>query len=309
MRRFWMSRSPLPQFRISWQPPDAEYIPTSLNLISCAAYQKQYHGTVMRAEIPRFNYPIIETHCHLDYLKAKSLAEILDEANAVGVERFITIAVAPSNLDTAVECTQLPNVWATQGIHPHEADHFTDAIAAKIRENAAHPRVVAIGEIGLDYFYDHGDRNRQRDAFEQQLAMAAELDMPVVIHTRDADDDTRAILQNAAPALKRKGVIHSFTSGIALAEFCIGEGFVLGFNGIATFNKAENVRDVIRITPLENIVLETDAPFLTPIPYRGKENAPCYLPFIAAKIAEVKAVTVETVLEKAYQNSLRLFFG
>jgi len=263
----------------------------------------------MRAEIPRFNLPIIETHCHLDYLKAKPVDEILGDASAVGVERFITIAVAPSNLDTALKCTQLPNVWATQGIHPHEADHFTDAIAAKIRENAAHPRIVAIGEIGLDYFYDHSDRNRQRDAFERQLAMAAELDMPVVIHTRDADDDTRAILKNAAPALKRKGVIHSFTSSMALAEFCIGEGFVLGFNGIATFNKAENVRDVIRITPFEHLLLETDAPFLTPIPYRGKENAPCYLPFIVAKIAEVKSVSVETVLHAAYSNSLRLFFA
>jgi TatD DNase family protein len=263
----------------------------------------------MRAEIPRFNYPIIETHCHLDYLKAKPIEEILGDATAVGIERFVTIAVSPSNLDAAIACTQLPGVWATQGIHPHEANDFTDGIAAKIRENAAHPRVVAIGEIGLDYFYDHSDRNRQLAAFEQQLAMAAELDLPVVIHTRDADEDTRAVLQNAAPALKRKGVIHSFTSGIALAEFCIGEGFVLGFNGIATFNKADNVRDVIRITPLEHIVLETDAPFLTPIPYRGKENAPCYLPFIAAKIAEVKSVAVETVLEKAYQNSIRLFFS
>lgn len=263
----------------------------------------------MRTEIPNFHHPIIETHCHLDYLKAKSVEEILNDATAVGIERFITIAVAPSNLDTVLECTKLPNVWATQGIHPHEAKEFTSEIAARVRANAMHERVVAIGEIGLDYFYDHSDRHCQRDAFERQLAIAVELDMPVVIHTRDADEDTRAILQNASSALKRKGVIHSFTSGIALAEFCIDEGFVLGFNGIATFNKAENVRDVIRITPIDHIVLETDAPFLTPIPYRGKENAPCYLPFIAAKIAEVKSVPVETVLQAAYRNSLQLFFA
>jgi TatD DNase family protein len=263
----------------------------------------------MRAEIPRFNHPIIETHCHLDYLKAKPIEEILADAAAVGIERFITIAVAAANLDAVMEIAQLPGVWGTQGIHPHEADDFTAEIAARIRKNASHERIVAIGEIGLDYFYDHSDRARQRDAFEQQLAMAAELDMPVVIHTREADDDTRAILQNAAPALKRKGVIHSFTSGVALAEFCIDQGFALGFNGIATFNKAENVRNVIRITPLDNILLETDAPFLTPIPYRGKENAPCYLPFIAAKVAEVKSASIDTVLEKAYQNSMKLFFG
>lgn len=263
----------------------------------------------MRAEIPHFNYPIIETHCHLDYLKAKPIDDIISDATAVGIERIVTIAVSPSNLDAAIACTQSPIVWATQGIHPHDADEFTGDVAAKIRANAKHARVVAIGEIGLDYFYDHSDRIRQRAAFEQQLAIAAELDLPVVIHTREADDDTRSILQNAAKSLKKKGVIHSFTSGLDLAEFCVTEGFVLGFNGIATFNKADNVRDVIRITPLEHIVLETDAPFLTPIPYRGKENAPCYLPFIAAKVAEVKSVSVDTVLEHAYRNSIRLFFG
>jgi len=262
----------------------------------------------MRPEIPRFSHPIIETHCHLDYLKSKSLDEILADAQHVGVERFITIAVSVANLDTVLELVKHPNIWGTQGIHPHDANDFEDATALKIRRNAEHPQIVAIGEIGLDYFYDHSDRAKQRTVFERQLGIAAELDMPVVIHTRDADEDTMAILKNAGNSVRRKGVIHSFTSGIELAEYCIAEGFCLGFNGIATFNKAENVRDVIRITPLESLVLETDAPFLTPVPYRGKENAPCYLPFIATKIAEVKDVPVETVLTHAYQNSMRLFF-
>ena len=132
--------------------------------------------------------------------------------------------------------------------------------------------------------------------------------MPVVIHTRDADDDTRDILGNFSRDLARKGVIHSFTSGLPLAEYCLAEGFMLGFNGIATFNAADNVRAVVSATPLEQILLETDAPYLTPVPYRGRPNAPFYLPFIAERVAEVKDIPVETLLAQAYSNSLAVFF-
>ena len=169
-------------------------------------------------------------------------------------------------------------------------------------------RILAVGEIGLDYYYDHADRAVQRTVFEQQLQVAADLDMPVVIHTRDADEDTRAILQNFSPQLSRKGVIHSFTSGLPLAEYCLGEGFMLGFNGIATFNGADNVREAVAATPVEQLLLETDAPYLTPVPYRGKPNAPCYLPFIAECVAGVKQLDVEQLLHNAYANSLALFF-
>jgi TatD DNase family protein len=135
-----------------------------------------------------------------------------------------------------------------------------------------------------------------------------DLDMPVVIHTREADEDTRDILQNFSGALSRKGVIHSFTSGLALAEYCLAEGFMLGFNGITTFKQADNVREVVAAAPLQQILLETDAPYLTPVPYRGKPNAPYYLPFIAEKVADVKQVDTEDLLRQAYQNSLALFF-
>jgi TatD DNase family protein len=149
----------------------------------------------------------------------------------------------------------------------------------------------------------------QRSVFDQQLQIAVELDMPVVIHTRDADDDTRAILQNYSTALARKGVIHSFTATLELAEFCLSEGFMLGFNGITTFNSAENVRQVVAATPVEQLLLETDAPYLTPIPYRGRPNAPYYLPFIAEQIAAIKELAVEDLLRQAYRNSLDLFFS
>jgi len=262
-----------------------------------------------RRDIPRFETPIIETHCHLDYLEQRELDAVLRLSSEVGIERIITIAVSADNLARVMELTRhADNIWGTQGIHPHEAASYGPEVDARIREHAADDRVLAIGEIGLDYYYDHADRSVQRAAFERQLQTAVELDLPVVIHTRDADEDTRDILRNASPALKRKGVIHSFTSSRALAEFCLGEGFMLGFNGITTFNRADNVREVVAITPAEQLLLETDAPYLTPVPYRGKPNAPYYLPFVAETVAAVKGLPVEELLQAAYRNSLRLFF-
>jgi TatD DNase family protein len=263
-----------------------------------------------RREIPRYDTPIIETHCHLDYLDQEQLAFTLQKSAETGIEKIITIAVSPGNLDTVLELTrQAPNIWGTQGIHPHEAETYTAEVDSLIRERCADERILAVGEIGLDYYYDHADRAVQRSVFEQQLQIAADLNMPVVVHTREADDDTRDILANFSGKLSRKGVIHSFTSGLPLAQFCLAEGFMLGFNGIATFNQADNVREVVAATPLEQILLETDAPYLTPVPYRGKPNAPYYLPFIAEKVAEVKQVEIEDLLQQAYRNSQALFFS
>lgn len=262
-----------------------------------------------KRDIPVFNHAIIETHCHLDYLKEVELEEIVERSQAAGVERIITISVAPSNLDTVLNLTrQHDMIFGTQGVHPHEAEKFTSDTEAQIREQALDPRILAIGEIGLDYFYEHADRKVQQRVFETQLQIASDLDLPVVIHSREADEDTMSILANFENTLKKRGVIHSFTSGPELAQYAIDQGFCLGFNGICTFNKAENVRDIIRMTPLENIILETDAPYLTPVPYRGKENAPFYLPFVAEKVAEVKEVLVDAFLPVAYANSERLFF-
>jgi TatD DNase family protein len=263
-----------------------------------------------RRDIPRFETPIIETHCHLDYLDAQQLDEALQKSAEVGVAEIITIAVSPDNLGKVRALTRAAdNIWGTQGIHPHEAESYEDAVEDAIREGASDQRILAIGEIGLDYYYDHADRGVQRRVFERQLQLAVDLDMPVVIHTREADEDTRDILANFSGKLARKGVIHSFTSGLPLAEYCLSEGFMLGFNGIATFNAADNVREVVAATPVERILLETDAPYLTPVPYRGRPNAPYYLPFIAEKVAEVKALPVELLLEEAYRNSRALFFG
>jgi len=263
-----------------------------------------------RRDIPLFDQPLIETHCHLDYLKERTLAETLEQSRRVNIERVITIAVSPDNLAAVRELSQIaPWVYGTQGIHPHEAERYSDQVEAEIRKHARNEKIVAIGEIGLDYYYDNADREVQRQVFRRQLQIACDNQRPVVIHSRDADDDTINILREFEHALEQRGVIHSFTSGPALARYALDQGWCLGFNGITSFNKAENVRDIVRMTPLEQILLETDAPFLTPVPYRGRENAPFYLPFIAEKIADVKELAVAQVLSQTYQNSLRTFFA
>ena len=262
-----------------------------------------------RRDIPVFEHPIIETHCHLDYLKDRPLEETLAEAQRVNIERIITIAVAPENLARVRELSQMsPFVYGTQGIHPHDAESYSDEVETEIRNHVGDGKMVAVGEIGLDYFYDNADREIQREVFRRQLQIACDTNRPVVIHSRDADEDTIAILGEFETTLKRRGVIHSFTSGPGLASYAISQGWCLGFNGISTFNKAENVRDIIRMTPIDQLLLETDSPFLTPVPYRGKENAPFYIPFVAEKIAEVKELGITEVLQTTYRNSLRTFF-
>lgn len=262
-----------------------------------------------RREIPVFDHPIIETHCHLDYLKDRPLEDTLEQSRQVNIERVITIAVSPDNLAAVRELSQAKEwVYGTQGIHPHEAEKYNDQVEEEIRTHAQNEKIVAVGEIGLDYFYDKADRATQREVFRRQLQIACDNDRPVVIHSREADDETIEILKEFETSLKRRGVIHSFTSGPGLAQYALDQGWNLGFNGITTFNKAENVRDIVRMTPISQILLETDAPFLTPVPYRGKENAPFYLPFVAEKIAEVKDLALEDVIVQTYQNSLRTFF-
>lgn len=259
--------------------------------------------------IPRFSTPIVETHCHLDYLSGELLETVIAAAVRQGIERIVTIAVSPDNLDTVQDiANRHAEVWCTQGIHPHEASSWDQEVAARVNAGCSKARTVALGEIGLDYFYEHSNRAAQAKAFDEQLQIAAQQNLPVVIHTRDADEDTRAILANHSRSLAKKGVIHSFTSSLTLAEFCLAEGFVLGFNGITTFKNADNVRAVVRATPPDRIVLETDAPYLTPAPYRGKPNAPRYLPLIAKTLAELKSLEVEQFLALAHETSHQLFF-
>lgn len=258
--------------------------------------------------IPAFSQPMIDTHCHLDYLKERPLDELIKCALEANIQSLITIAVSPANQQTVRDLLQLhPMIYGTQGVHPHDADQLTQDGLDEIRAHIGLSKMVAVGEIGLDYHYEHSPRAVQRKVFEAQLQVAVDHNKPVVIHTREADEDTRAILANFSRDLKKRGVIHSFSSGMALASFCLDEGYALGFNGMCTFNKADNVREILRYTPATQILLETDAPYLTPVPYRGQENAPFYLPFIAEKIAQIKALTIDDLLAQVYKNSVSVF--
>ena len=246
-----------------------------------------------KAEIPRFDHPLVETHCHLDYLKEQTVDETITRSNSVGVEKMVTISVEPSNLDTVLEiANKYEGVYCSQGIHPHEAKLWSDSVEQKIKKNAKEKKVVAIGEIGLDFHYNHSPPEKQQEVFKRQLEVAGHLGLPVIIHSREADAMTAQILFHDESGPEKRGVIHSFSSGKPLAQKAIDRGFYLGINGIVTFKKAESVREIVSFCPLENIILETDAPFLTPVPYRGRENAPFYLPFVANHIASIKKIPV-----------------
>lgn len=263
-----------------------------------------------RPPIPQFNQPIIESHCHLDYLTHRPLDDIMQAAQVIGVEKFITIGVSPSGLNNVFALSQnYSNVYAALGVHPHDSKDYKQETATFIQQHTANKKVVAIGEIGLDYHYNLSPKEAQKHAFSQQLDIAAKHNLPIIVHTRDADSDTQVLLQQYAPKLSAKGVIHSFTSGKELAKCALDLGFYIGINGIVTFNKAENVQEIARYVPIDRLLLETDAPYLTPAPYRGKDNEPMYLPFIAQKIAELKGIDVETLLKQIYANTQSLFFS
>lgn len=259
--------------------------------------------------IPVFDLPITETHCHLDYIDDDKLASVIGTAMQSGIHKFVTIGTEPDNLDKVIEiASNYDSIWCTQGIHPHDAKSVNQDILEKIKSQSTDEnRVVAIGEIGLDYHYEHSDRKIQQRVFESQLQIACDLNLPVVIHSREADEDTRAIISNFTRKLPEKGVIHSFTSGISLAEYCLSEDFMLGFNGIVTFNKADNVREVLNFTPMDQLVVETDTPYLTPAPYRGTENEPKYLPFIVERIASERNITIDELLQHLELNACKLF--
>jgi TatD DNase family protein len=258
---------------------------------------------------PLSQFPLIETHCHLDYLKENNVDQVVSLAKKIGIEKIITISVSLSNLEEVIKLCDNENIiFGTQGIHPHEAKEWSQEaekkIIAHIKKNK---KIIAIGEIGLDYHYEFAPKSDQRNAFERQLQLACDLELPVVIHTREAEEDTKAILKNFSSSLKKKGVLHSFTSNLDLASFALNENFYLGFNGIVTFKKADDVRQSLDICPPEKILIETDAPYLTPSPHRGKENSPCYLPFIAQYISSFKKIPAEILLPQLYKNSLNLF--
>lgn len=248
----------------------------------------------------------IDTHCHLDYFKGP-LKELLDACALAHVEKMISISVDVDNVKKVVElATIYSNIYGTLGLHPHEAKHWTKDLEQYFCAHQSNPKIVAIGEIGLDYFYMHSSKEEQISVFEKQLLLASNWNMPVVIHSRDAEEDTMSVL---APFLKHlpSVVFHSFSSSIKLAEFAIENQCFMGFTGMVTFKNADNVRQAVELTPLNKLVIETDAPFLTPAPHRGKENTSAYLPLIAEKVAHIKKMTLEELKPQLWKNTINLF--
>src|SRR5262245_13590918 len=257
----------------------------------------------------------IDSHAHLDVPNYDAdRAEVIDRARQSGVEMMLEICgsdVSKGSLDVGLSLAEeYPFIYAAVGVHPHEASLYDDDIERKLLEMTDHEKVIGWGEIGLDYHYDHSPRDAQRRVFGRQLELALERGLPAIIHTREAEDDTIRILrQNWAEAGGEAvgGIIHCFTGTQKLADAAIGMGFLISFSGVLTFKTAADLRDVARSVPLDRLLVETDCPYLAPLPYRGKRNEPAYVRETAAKLAELKGVGVEEIAQVTSDNFKRLF--
>jgi TatD DNase family protein len=252
----------------------------------------------------------IDSHCHLDDARfADDLEAVLDRASAAGITRILSIGTGdgPPEIDRAVRLAEkYEQVYATVGVHPHDAAKVTPQTLDDLRALAAHPKVVAYGEIGLDYHYDFSPREVQREVFVAQLKLAADLELPVTIHTREAWDDTMSILRETLRGEQVMGVMHCFTGDPVQAQEALDMGFHLSYGGVLTFKTAENVRESARITPDDRLLIETDAPYLAPIPHRGKRNEPSLMVETARKLAEVRGTTPDRIAAVTSANFERL---
>lgn len=249
---------------------------------------------------------LVDSHCHLDDRQFdEDREQTIERARAAGVETLMAIGTGngPPDLEAAIRLAeQYPFIVATVGVHPHDAAKADTATLDRLRKLAGHPKVKAIGEIGLDYHYDFSPRDVQRRVFEQQLALAADTGLPVVIHTREAWDDTLALLSGC----RGGGIMHCFTGDEHQARQALDLGFHLAFGGVLTFPKAEEVRQAARITPADRLLVETDCPYLAPVPRRGKRNEPAFLLDTVSRLAEVRGVAPEDVAAQTTANFQRL---
>ena len=254
--------------------------------------------------------PFIDSHAHLDMQEyADDLDAVLERARAAGLTHIVCIGASSGmagNPAAVRLAEQHPQLFATVGIHPHDAGQITDAMWPELRRLAAHPRVVAIGETGLDYHYDHAPREAQRDLFARFIRLARELHKPLVVHAREADEDILALLRREE-ADTCGGVLHSFTGGEALARGALELNFHISFSGILTFKNADPLRALASALPRDRVLVETDCPFLTPVPLRGQRNEPSYVTHTADALARLWHVTPEEARVSTGENAARLF--
>ena len=249
----------------------------------------------------------VDTHCHLDMLD-RAPAEAVAQANDMGVDLLITIGTQHQSNQAVAQITRefLP-VYGAVGVHPHEADRAEDDDFAFITDEVKNnDKIIALGEGGFDYYYGHSSREGQKQVFYRLVLIALEFGLPLVIHARDADDAVREFLRDFKGQGVR-GVFHSYTGNPFLAEEILQEGFYLSFNGICTFPKGENVREVLRMTPHDRLLLETDAPFLAPKPHRGRTNQPGYVSLVGEFVAEFLQLPPQEVKKMCFDNSMQLF--
>lgn len=252
---------------------------------------------------------LADSHCHLNY---KGLVEeqqaVLERARSRGVTAMLNISTRESEWDAVIATAERePDVWATVGIHPHEADQHAHIDTAKLIDRCQHPRVVGIGESGLDYYYDHSDRARQQASFRAHIAAARETGLPIVVHTRDAEENTAAILSEEMGKGTYPGVIHCFTASQAFADIALDLGFYISISGIVTFKNARDLQATAATLPIERLLIETDAPFLAPVPHRGKTGEPSFVADTAAFLAELRGDDLEELKEVTARNFHTLF--
>ncbi len=247
-----------------------------------------------------------DVHTHLNFLEITP-KEAIRIATEKGVNRFITIGTEPEDLPVVLELARkwAPQVFCTLGIHPHEGKVYSQEVEEFLLANLNNPRVVAVGEIGLDYYYNHSDHESQKQAFRKQMQLAQQFNLPVEIHTRDAEDDTIDILQEFKGDVK--GIIHCFTGTQKLATAALDCGYNISFSGVVTFKKAEALRDVCRNTPVDRMHVETDAPFLAPTPLRGQKNQPDFMLWTAKLVAELKGLSVPEFCQQMKTNADEMF--
>jgi TatD DNase family protein len=251
---------------------------------------------------------LVDAHCHLDYAPmADDLEATFAAGAAAGVQQYVHVGCSLGSLDRAVALAAAhPRVVAAIGVHPHEASTVDDAALARIEALAAEPGVVAIGETGLDYFYDRSPRDAQRRALAQHVELARRLDLPLVLHIRDAHDEALSIVAEARPRTGNPGMVHCFTAGPDEARRWLDLGFHISFSGIATFKKATDIRDAAKLVPDDRLLLETDAPYLSPEPLRGRKNQPAHVAFTCARLALERGLQAPRLATLAAANTRAL---
>lgn len=251
----------------------------------------------------------VDSHCHLNY---KGLIEdqdaVLARAAAAGVSAMLNISTRRREWDDIIATAQkAPNIWATIGIHPHEADDHADVDTALLVNASAHPKVIGIGETGLDYYYDHSDREQQRTSFRAHIAAARETGLPLIVHTRDAEEDTAQILQEEMGKGAFPGVIHCFTASQEFANIALKLGLFISISGIVTFKSATDLQATAATIPADRLLIETDSPFLAPVPHRGKSCEPAFVADTAQFLAIIRGVSVEDLAQQTRDNFFQLF--